>query len=168
MAFLLAVGVAGIALATRLWPHEPLRAGTTADLVLVEKGKRTLSLMRDGQVLRTYPVSLGRHPQGHKAREGDGRTPEGRYVIDFRNARSGFYRALRVSYPDAADRQHAAALNVPPGGDIMIHGIRNGLGWLGPLHRLVDWTDGCVALTNAEMADVWEAVPQGTPVEIRP
>src|SRR5258705_5478323 len=163
---ILFIAAAGSA-ALHFWPHDALPADARADLVVVEKSERTLTLMHDGKVLKTYRVALGRNPQGHKVREGDKRTPEGRYVIDGRNQRSGFHLALNISYPNAADRKHAASQNVSPGGEIMVHGIKNGLGWLGPLHRLIDWTNGCVAVTNDEIREIWRAVPNGTAIEIR-
>lgn len=132
------------------------------------KHARTLSLMRGGTVLKTYRVSLGAHPRGQKEREGDGRTPEGLYRFDSRNPHSSSHLALHVSYPDSAAVAHAKALGVAPGGLIMVHGIRNGLGWMGRMHRWFDWTDGCVAVTDREMDEIWRAVPTGTPIEIRP
>lgn len=146
----------------------PLPPDVRADLVRVEKRARTLTLFRSGEALRSYPVSLGGDPVGHKRREGDERTPEGRYVLDYRNPASAAHRSIHVSYPDWADVARARAEGVPPGGMIMVHGITNGLGWLGRLHRLWDWTDGCIAVTNAEMDEIWNAVPDGTPIEIRP
>jgi murein L,D-transpeptidase YafK len=105
---------------------------------------------------------------GAKVREGDNRTPEGRYIIDSRNAQSTFHRALHVSYPSAADRARACAEGYKPGGDIMIHGMRNGFGWLGRAHRLFDWTRGCIAVTNDEIDEIWRVVPDGTPIKIQP
>lgn len=119
-------------------------------------------------MIRTYKVALGRGGLAPKVREGDNLTPEGRYVIDARNAGSRFHRALHISYPNAEDRQRAAQLNVLPGGTIMIHGLQNGLGWIGSAHRLVDWTRGCIAVTDGEIDEIWRMVPVGTPVEIRP
>ncbi len=139
-----------------------------ADLVVVEKSARRLSLLRDGKLLRTYNVVLGSDPTGHKQREGDGRTPEGFYKIDFKNQKSRFHLSMRVSYPNAADRQHARQQGVSPGGDIMIHGLPNGLGWLGRLHRARDWTDGCVAATDAEIEEMWALIDVGTAVHIKP
>jgi murein L,D-transpeptidase YafK len=139
-----------------------------ADKILVEKSVRHLTLIRAGKPLRVYRVSLGTHPIGPKEREGDGKTPEGLYVIDKKLMYSGFHRALHVSYPNAADRARAAVLGVSPGGDIMIHGLKNGLGWLGPLHHFSDWTQGCIAVTNAEIEEIWAMVAEGTPVEIVP
>jgi murein L,D-transpeptidase YafK len=139
-----------------------------ADSVVVLKGQRELLLLRQGQVLKGYKVALGREPVGPKVRAGDHRTPEGNYAIDWRNPESKFHLSLHVSYPKALDIQRARQSGAAPGGDIMIHGLQNGLGWIGRFHRLVDWTDGCVAVTNSEMDQIWRAVPDGTPIEIRP
>ena len=141
---------------------------TVADRIVVEKAARTLSLYRDGQLLKTYRVALGRNPKGHKERQGDSRTPEGTYVIDFRKPDSRFHRALHISYPSAEDRRRARARGVHPGGDIMIHGLPNGTGAIGAAHRLRDWTDGCIAVTNEEIEEIWRLVPNGTKIEIRP
>jgi murein L,D-transpeptidase YafK len=139
-----------------------------ADSVVVEKGARRLTLLRGGQPLRIYYVALGRNPVGDKQRLGDGRTPEGVYRIESRNANSRYYRALRISYPDPAHARRARSLGVSPGGDIMIHGLPNGKGGVGAAHRAADWTEGCIALTNQEIDEIWRAVPDGTPIEIRP
>ncbi|SFJ44001.1 L,D-transpeptidase catalytic domain [Bosea sp. OK403] len=139
-----------------------------ATRVVIEKGRRRLTLERDGQVLARYAVALGSDPVGQKQKEGDGRTPEGVYAVDFKHPRSRYHLALRISYPDQQARETALRAGVSPGGDIMIHGIRNGLGWLGWLHRNRDWTDGCIAVTNAEIREIWSRVPDGTRVEIRP
>jgi murein L,D-transpeptidase YafK len=153
------------------WANAPERAlanGAIADRVVVEKSERRLTLYSHGMPLKAYCVSLGAQPQGAKQREGDNKTPEGIYRIDFKNAGSGFHKALHVSYPSPADRARAAAAGVSPGGEIMIHGLPNGLGFLGRLQRFRDWTAGCIALTNRDVDEVWRAVPAGTPVEIRP
>jgi murein L,D-transpeptidase YafK len=139
-----------------------------ADRVVIEKSERTLTLYRSGRPLKSHRVALGRNPFGHKQQEGDGRTPEGTYHIDFHKRDSSFHRALHISYPNAADRATARARGVPPGGDIMIHGLPNGIGALGSTHRVRDWTEGCVAVTNGEIEELWDAVPDGTVVEIRP
>lgn len=165
--WILALLLVGGGLLFRFWPHQPLPPGTKADSILVQKSERTLSLLRDGQVIATYRVALGRNPTGPKVQEGDSRTPEGKYVISERREGSGFYRALKVSYPNAEDERRARQLRVPAGDHIMVHGIKNGLGWLGRLHRLIDWTDGCIAVTNEEMRDIWNATPRGVPIEIR-
>jgi murein L,D-transpeptidase YafK len=147
---------------------EPLPEGTRADRVRVHKAARTLELWRGDELLRAYHVSLGRHPVGHKQREGDGRTPEGHYVLDYRKPDSSFHRALHISYPSPADVASAKARNVSPGGLIMVHGLRNDLGFLGRLHRLRDWTDGCIAVTNREIDEISRVVPDGTPIDIEP
>jgi murein L,D-transpeptidase YafK len=139
-----------------------------ADYVVVEKSSRRLTLYANGLPLKSYGISLGRTPDGPKAQEGDNRTPEGTYSIDGRKSDSTYHRALHVSYPNARDRDRAKTLGVAPGGDIMIHGIRNGFGWVGSLHRVVDWTRGCIAVTDAEIEEIWRVVPNGTSVEIRP
>jgi murein L,D-transpeptidase YafK len=145
-----------------------LPAQERADRILVLKKQRVLPLMRGDTVFRTYKVSLGGEPVGAKTCQGDHRTPEGGYVIDRRKPNSRFHRALHVSYPNEMDRKRAAAAGCAPGGDIMIHGLPNGYGWIGAAHRLKDWTDGCVAVTNQEIEEIWRLVPDGTPVEIRP
>ena len=122
-----------------------------ADLVEVFKAARRLELKRRGRTIRAYRVALGFAPEGHKEREGDGRTPEGRYAIDGRNARSAFHLSLRVSYPDPDDRARAAAKGMPPGGDIFIHGLPNGLRKFFVRHPRRDWTVGCVAVTDREI-----------------
>ncbi len=140
----------------------------TVDRVIVNKAKRELLLTHAGNMVRSYRVALGRNPVGPKTRQGDGKTPEGVYNISGRNAASAFHRALRVSYPNAADRAHAKKLGVAPGGDIMIHGLPNGQGNIGKAHRLTDWTEGCIAVTNAEIEEIWGLVRDGTRVEINP
>ena len=146
----------------------PLVSNAIADRVLVEKAARRLTLLRGGTPLKIYRVALGRAPVGPKEQEGDQRTPEGAYLIDFHKADSDFHRALHLSYPEQRDIDHAAARGVSPGCDIMIHGIRNGLGWVGAFHRRTDWTAGCIAVTDFEIEEIWRAVPDGTPIEIRP
>ncbi|HLW51879.1 MAG TPA: L,D-transpeptidase family protein [Candidatus Angelobacter sp.] len=139
-----------------------------ADRVVIVKSERTLTLQRGGKVLKRYKVALGTNTVGPKTRQGDGKTPEGLYTIDSRNLHSQFHRSLHVSYPNAADRTRAARLKVSPGGDIMIHGLPPAYAYLGPLHRQSDWTLGCIAVTDAEIDEIWELVPNGTVVEIKP
>lgn len=143
-------------------------ADGTVDRIVIDKSERQLVLLRGDQPVRTYAVALGRAPKGHKRFEGDQRTPEGVYTIDQRNARSQFHRALRISYPNEADRVRALEAGLNPGGQIMIHGLKNGQGWLGQRHLGDDWTDGCIAVTNAEIEEIWSLVDLGTPVEIKP
>jgi murein L,D-transpeptidase YafK len=139
-----------------------------ADRVLVLKSERTLQLLSHGKVLKIYKVALGGQPVGAKTRQGDHRTPEGIYVLDHRNSRSQFYKSIHISYPNAADRERSAKAHVPTGGDVFLHGLPNGYGFVGKEHRLRDWTDGCVAATDEEIDEIWRAVPDGTPIEIRP
>ena len=145
----------------------PLPAGARADLVVIEKDAHHLTLYAHGRKLRTYVVSLGTGGAEVKTRAGDDRTPEGHYEINRHEAASDFYRAIRISYPSAMDRKVARARGVAPGGAVTIHGLRNHTGWIGGWQRLVDWTDGSIALTDGEMDEVWRVVPDGTPVEIR-
>ncbi|MDQ6765494.1 MAG: L,D-transpeptidase family protein [Verrucomicrobiota bacterium] len=140
----------------------------TADRVVVEKSARKLTLLRGDVVLKTYRVALGGTPIGHKQEEGDGRTPEGVYQVDFHKPDSGYHLALHISYPNAQDRERAAARGVSAGGDVMIHGLRNGTGALGAAHRVRDWTAGCIAVTDEEIEELWRKVPDGTAIEILP
>lgn len=140
----------------------------TASHVIVDKSERRLDLMQGDTVLASFSVALGAAPQGHKQREGDERTPEGHYVLDWGNTDSAYHLALHVSYPNAEDVRRAAAAGEDPGGMIMIHGQKNYLGWLAYVTQLFDWTDGCIAVTNADMDIIWNSVPVGTPIEIRP
>ncbi|MEY2528096.1 MAG: hypothetical protein QOJ05_186 [Verrucomicrobiota bacterium] len=139
-----------------------------ADRVLVEKGARRLTLLNRGAILKSYPVALGREPIGAKEEEGDQRTPEGLYRIDFHKRDSDYHLALHVSYPEQRDIERAAARGVSAGSDIMIHGLPNGRGWIGRFHRRSDWTAGCVAVTDFEIEEIYRAVPDGTSIEIRP
>ncbi|MCB1465038.1 MAG: L,D-transpeptidase family protein [Nitratireductor sp.] len=140
----------------------------TVDLVRVHKADRRLELLAGEKVLRTFPVALGGAPVGHKHRQGDERTPEGRYVLDWRNAASGFHKSIHIDYPNADDRRAARSRNEDPGGMIMIHGQKNGFGWAAWLVQELNWTDGCIALTNGDMDEVWGMVKNGTPIEILP
>ncbi len=160
-----------LALAVLIGAHfnlHPLPPNAQADRILVEKAARRLTLLRDGAPLKTYRVALGRVPVGPKEQEGYQRTPEGVYRIDFHKEDSDYHRALHVSYPEQGDIDRAAASGVSAGSDIMIHGLPNGRGWIGAFHRRSDWTAGCVAVTDFEIEEIWRAVPDGTPIEIRP
>jgi len=139
-----------------------------ADHVLVLKRSRTLQLLSHGKVIKIYKVALGGDPLGPKTRQGDHKTPEGLYVLDFRNAHSQFYKSIHISYPNARDRAEARKNGVSPGGDVFVHGLPNGYGAIGAAHRLKDWTDGCVAVTDEEIDEIWRVVADGTPIEIRP
>jgi len=150
-------------------PPQPAPAEQQADAIEVNKGERRMTLLRDGAVIGTYRIALGGNGDGgHKAREGDQKTPEGAYIIDWRNPRSMAHLSLHVSYPNAADQNAADAAGYSPGGNIMIHGLPNGWGLLAPVLHLWDWTDGCIGVTNAEMREIWSKVPNGTPITIMP
>lgn len=146
----------------------PLPTGRIIDQIVIEKSVRNLSVFANGKKLKTYRVALGRNPVGAKQEEGDNKTPEGIYSVDGRNPQSNFHLALHISYPSNEDETRAAERGVSPGFDIMIHGIRNGLGWIGAFHRLRDWTAGCIAVTDEEIEELWRVAPDGTAVEIRP
>jgi len=139
-----------------------------ADKILIEKKARRLTLISRGEVLKTYKIALGGNPDGPKERQGDNKTPEGIYIIDSRNKDSQFHLSLHISYPNESDRKRAKELGVSPGGDIMIHGIKNDLSWVGDSHTEVDWTKGCIAVTDEEIEEIDKLAPNGTIVEIRP
>jgi tetratricopeptide (TPR) repeat protein len=140
----------------------------SADRILIEKNARRLMLIAQGEVLKSYDIALGGNPIGPKERQGDNKTPEGIYVIDGRNKDSRFHLSLHISYPNERDKNRAKELGVSPGGDIMIHGIKNGFSWVGDAHKAVDWTKGCIAVTDEEIEEISKLAPNGTMVEIRP
>lgn len=142
--------------------YEPLQA----DWIVVVKSQRVMRLLRRGEVIREYTVSLGKNPRGHKVKQGDNRTPEGLYVIAGRNPKSAYHLALKISYPDPIDVLNAKAKGVNPGGNIMIHGLPNGIKNKYLMEK--DWTNGCIAVSNEEMEEIWNLVPDGTPIEILP
>lgn len=139
-----------------------------ADKVLVVKSERRLYLLRGAAVLASYRVALGRQPVGTKLYAGDARTPEGTYRLGGRNPASRFYRSIGISYPDPVDSARARALGRRAGGDIMLHGLPNERPGWGEEHWMFNWTSGCIAVTNAEMDEIWRSVADGTPIEIRP
>jgi tetratricopeptide (TPR) repeat protein len=139
-----------------------------ADIVLIVKKERQLTLLSKGEVIKSYTIALGGNPVGPKERQGDNKTPEGTYIIDSRNSNSGYHLSLHISYPNEKDKIRARELGVSPGGDIMIHGIKNGFSMVGASHAEIDWTKGCIAVTNQEMEEIYKFVPNGTIVEIRP
>jgi tetratricopeptide (TPR) repeat protein len=139
-----------------------------ADKIMIEKKERRLTLFSKGRVLKTYKIALGGDPQGQKERQGDNKTPEGTYVIDSRNRDSRYHLSLHISYPNEKDKKRAKQLGVPPGGDIMIHGLKNGFSWVGDRHTETDWTKGCIAVTDEEIVEIAKLAPNSTIVEIRP
>jgi murein L,D-transpeptidase YafK len=138
------------------------------DKIVVDKTARQLQIMREGAVVRSWPIGLGFEPEGHKTQEGDGKTPEGWYVIDYRNPESEYYLSLRISYPNDADRAQAAARGVSPGGQIYIHGQPSGIKGSLRAKRMKDWTAGCIAVSDEAMDELWRLVDLGTPIEIHP
>lgn len=159
--------VSGTVLATDLVSTSLDASQDPADAIFIRKSERVLELVRRGEILRRYRISLGAEPTGHKSHEGDERTPEGRYFIDWRNPDSRFYKALHISYPNPMDRFQAELTGVDPGGMVMIHGMPSApeLGWI---DTRGDWTDGCIAVDNLAMDEIWAAVEDGTPVVIKP
>ncbi len=150
--------------ATEIWPTPKL----PVTHIRVLKSERIMELWIDHIKLRTYKISLGPNPIGHKEYEGDGRTPEGNYILDFRKSDSVAYKALHISYPSTKDTASARAKGLKPGGAIMIHGNWNGYSWAGPFMKYFDWTNGCIGLTNAEIDDMWGLLAWKTPIEILP
>jgi murein L,D-transpeptidase YafK len=138
------------------------------DRIVIEKSKRTMTLLKQDREVRTYKVSLGRNPIGPKIQKGDQKTPEGLYYVDYKLRNSVYHRALHLNYPNQDDIERARSLGVTPGNSIMIHGMKEDKLWMGDVQYLFDWTNGCIALTNREIEEVWVLVPPWTPVEIRP
>jgi tetratricopeptide (TPR) repeat protein len=138
------------------------------DKILIEKKERRLTLISKDEALKTYKIALGGNPDGPKERLGDNKTPEGTYIIDSRNKGSGYHRALHISYPNEKDKLRAKKQGVSPGGNIMIHGIKNGFSWVGDSHADIDWTKGCIAVSDEEIEEIFTLTPIGTVVEIRP
>jgi murein L,D-transpeptidase YafK len=160
--------ISGVLLALILALAPSAHAGEKADRVLVEKSERLLHLYKAGKLLASYRIALGGEPVGAKQQQGDNKTPEGHYILDFKKPDSAYYKAIHVSYPNAKDRDNAGKLGVSPGGDIMIHGQPNGYGWAAGMTQRFDWTLGCIALTDEDMEAVWQAVDVGTPIQIKP
>lgn len=161
------IGVCVLMFASSIWAEQIVGVNK----VVVYKAKRVLQLCEGDSVLKVYPIALGREPTGHKQREGDSRTPEGTYVLDWRNPNSKYYLSIHVSYPNREDEKRAEALGVSPGGDIFIHGFPSGISgamWGRYWFLGRDWTDGCIAVSNEAMDDIWESVENGTPIEIYP
>jgi murein L,D-transpeptidase YafK len=147
-----------------------LQAGSfpTADRVVVEKGDRKLHLVKNGDVFRTFDIALGIRPAGDKKFEGDFRTPEGTYLLDIRNPNSEFFLSIHVSYPNGQDSREARSQGLDPGGAIMIHGQPNMPKRSEAYYSTQDWTNGCIAVSNSDMIDIWLMTANNTPIEIRP
>lgn len=144
-----------------------LNAEETVDKVVVLKLEKKLILFSGVKKVKEYSVVFGDNPKGHKQQEGDERTPEGNYILDYKNSNSSFYKSIHISYPNEEDKKRAKDRGVSPGGDIMIHGQKNGWGWLSPVMQFFNWTDGCIAITNSEMDELWIIIKVGTPIEIK-
>ncbi|MCE9679492.1 L,D-transpeptidase family protein [Shewanella sp. AS1] len=138
------------------------------DLVIVKKSEANMMLMRNGQIIRSYRVAMGDRPDGHKVQEGDQRTPEGRYILDYKKSNSAYHRAIHISYPNEEDKLRAETLGVKPGGQIMIHGQNPHSNLTPDQAQRLNWTDGCIALKNEEIDELWQAIETGTPIEIWP
>ena len=141
-----------------IWPDDRLPAKTPIDKLIVYKSKRKMMAYNGDKLVKTYSIALGFNPVGHKQKEGDGRTPEGKYYINDRNPNSGYHKNLGVSYPNEADKAAAKKKNISPGGDIKIHGLPNNQSDVGKFHSLNDWTFGCIAVTNDEIDELYAAV----------
>ena len=141
---------------------------TAVDSVVVYKAKRTMELNFQGRLVKSYTISLGDNPVGHKVQQGDNRTPEGTYIIDYRNKNSRFHRALHISYPNSQEMENAKKLGIDPGGQIMIHGLPNRYGGAKVLFSGWDWTSGCIAVNNEEIEEIWGLIRDGTPITINP
>jgi murein L,D-transpeptidase YafK len=139
-----------------------------ADEVLVIKSERRLYLIKNKKQFAEYRVTFGDNPEGHKVQQGDQKTPEGKYILDYKNPNSNYYKSIHISYPNKKDREISKKLGVNPGGEIMIHGQLNGWEWASLITQLFSWTDGCIALSNEDMGQLWLAIDPGTPIEIRP
>jgi len=149
-------------------PAQSFFSDDNIDRIIIEKSRRTMTLYKQGQEVKSYNIALGRDPVGHKLMQGDQKTPEGVYFIDYRISNSGYHKALHISYPNMVDVERAKALGVSPGGKIMIHGMNEDKFWMGSVHYLFNWTNGCIAVTNSEIEEIWSLVPDWTMVEIRP
>ena len=163
LVFSLAICGIGPAWGDNLSPHY-----ARADSVLIVKSERKLYLLKNGEVLRDFDIALGLMPEGRKEREGDFRTPEGRYHLEVKNPNSDYFLSVKISYPNARDLARARALGVDPGGQIMIHGQPNQPRYSESRYQGLDWTDGCIAVSNSDMVDIWLMTGEGTPIEIRP
>lgn len=150
------------------YPESKLPKGKEIDRIEVFKSKRRMKVYSEGMLLKTYRISLGKNPVGHKQFEGDCKTPEGIYSIDGRNPNSAFHKNLGISYPNENDLEKAKRLEKPAGGDIKIHGLRNGRGYISKFHRWKDWTAGCIAVTDIEIDELYDAVKIGAEIQIYP
>ena len=164
LSFTSLLSVSAIAYAKNV-TKQPISTNVIIDKVFVDKSERLLKLLSGDKVVQTYHIALGDSPAGHKRQEGDERTPTGNYKLDYKNKKSSYYRSIHVSYPNAADKAQARKRGVSPGGDIMIHGQKNGFGHLAAITQKRDWTDGCIAVTNDEMDEIMAVYKAGMAIE---
>jgi murein L,D-transpeptidase YafK len=166
--YIVPIIIAGFAI-WYFYPDKKLPDGAVVDKLIVYKSKRKMQAYSGSKLLKTYSIALGKNPVGHKQYEGDNRTPEGTYTINARNSNSGYHKNLGISYPNATDIAMAAKLGKPSGGDIKIHGLPNGgAGYINKSHRIIDWTAGCIAVTNAEIDELYVTVKPDAVIEIFP
>lgn len=151
-----------------LYPEKKLPNKFNTTKIIVYKSKSKMYLFSNDKLGKIYTISMGNNPKGHKHFKGDEKTPEGKYVIDYKNNHSMAYLSIHISYPNEIDKEYAANYNKNPGGDIMIHGLPNSIKCVGKFHRLINWTNGCIGITNNEMDEIWRSVSVGTIIEIKP
>lgn len=164
----LGLGIFVLGFSAYWMPDKPLDKSVRIDKIVVEKSNRRLIVYSGSKLIKSYKISLGENPVGDKEYEGDKRTPEGLYFIIDKNPNSGYHKNLGISFPSSEDINQARLLGKRPGGEIKIHGLKNGYGWIGRMHLLKDWTAGCIALTNQEIDELYDAIQIGTPIEIMP
>ncbi|MFC3561423.1 L,D-transpeptidase family protein [Pedobacter jamesrossensis] len=157
-----------IALIYNYYPEQKLPANSNVDLLVVQKSQYKMMAYADGKLLKTYKVSFGDAPIGHKEFEGDEKTPEGIYFINAKNDKSGYHKNLGISYPNDKDSAYAKAIGKPVGGDVKIHALKNGIGFINKFQRWINWTNGCIAVTNNEVDELYASVKIGTKIEIKP
>jgi murein L,D-transpeptidase YafK len=150
------------------YPEKALPSDTRINKLVVYKSKRQLLAYSNGQLIKTYKISLGKQPVGKKEIQYDNKTPEGNYTINCRETNSNFHKKLCISYPNKADKANAKRYGKEAGDNVEIHGLDNRYGFIGKFHRWYDWTSGCIALTDGEIDELFKAVKIGTPIEIYP
>lgn len=165
--YFLIISLAGVTI-YYYFPEKKLPKGQTIDTIIVYKSKEEMHVYADGKLLKKYSISIGKNPTGDKEYEGDNKTPEGFYTINDKNPNSSFYKNLGISYPDKEDKERARKMGKPAGGDIKIHGMSKDFSWMGKFHRFSNWTNGCIAVTNEEMEELYNAVKIGAAINIKP
>ncbi len=151
-----------------VYPEKTLAKDFITTKIIVEKSKHKMYLYDGNKLGKAYKISMGANPTGHKHEQGDEKTPEGKYIIDYKNDKSMAYLSMHISYPNSSDKSYATSNYRNPGGDIMIHGLPNSIKYAGKFHRWYDWTNGCIGVTNKEMDEIWRSVKVGTEIVIKP